>query len=342
MRAVVVEQFGQPPRVQEVGEPACPDDGVVVAVEATGLCRSDWHAWQGHDDGVRLPHVLGHELAGTVVEVGAEVTSWAPGDRVTTPFVLACGRCTPCRRGEAQVCARQEQPGFTRWGSWAERVALPRAETNLVAVPPGVPADVACGLGCRVATAYRAVAQVAQVEAGECVVVIGCGGVGLSAVMVAVALGARVVAVDPAPASRGLAEDLGAVAVEPAGLAEGLREVAPDGADVSLDCLGAPATLAASMACVRPRGRHVQVGLLGPDSSPAVDMARVVAQELRLLGSHGLAASSYPDLLALVADGTLDPGRLVRDHVDLDEAARRVVDLDRPGGGAGGMTVIHP
>ncbi len=333
-----MEQFGRPPRVVAVDEPVCPTDGVVVEVGATGLCRSDWHAWAGHDAGVRLPHVLGHELAGTIVEVGAGVGSWEVGDRVTTPFVLACGDCATCRSGDAQVCERQEQPGFTMWGSWAERVALPRAEVNLVRVPDGVTDEVACSLGCRFATAYRAVVQVAEVEAGETVVVHGCGGVGLSAVMIAVALGARVVAVDVAEASLAVATRLGAEAVHGRDVASWAAT-----AEVSLDCLGSRETLAASIACLRPRGRHVQVGLLGGDDAmPPVDLGRVVAQELRLLGSHGLSATSYPDLLAFVASGRVDPGLLVRDVVDLDEAAVRLVRLDRPGGGAGGLTVIRP
>lgn len=338
VRAVVVEQFGVEPQVREVAEPTCPEDGVVVEVGATGLCRSDWHAWIGHDDGVRLPHVLGHELAGTVVEVGAGVRSWVVGDRVTTPFVLACGRCGTCRAGEAQVCERQEQPGFTIWGSWAERVALPRAEINLVRVPDGLSDEVACSLGCRFATAYRAVRQVAETQAGETVVVHGCGGVGLSAVMVALALGARVLAVDVASDSLDLAARLGAEPVH-ARDADSLAA----GADVSLDCLGSRATLTASVACLRARGRHVQVGLLGgQDVDPPVDLGRVVALELRLLGSHGLAAASYPELLTWVAEGGVDPGLLVRDVVDLEEAARRLLTIDRPGGGAGGVTVIRP
>ncbi len=343
MRAVLVERFGQPPRVADVPEPACPDDGVVVAVEATGLCRSDWHAWQGHDDGIVLPHVLGHELAGIVVEVGPGAAGFAVGDRVTTPFVLACGDCAACARGDQQVCARQLQPGFTQWGSWAERVALPRAEVNLVPLPAAVGADVACGLGCRFATAYRAVLEVGRVRADETVVVHGCGGVGLAAVMVAVAEGARVVAVDPSAASRALAAGLGATATTPGGLAATLAGLAPDGADLSLDCRGSRDVVAASLACLRPRGRHVQVGLLGgADAVPPVDLGLVVARELQVLGSHGLSAASYPALLARVVDETYAPQRLLRDVVDLEEAVRRLVALDTAGAGAGGVTVIRP
>ena len=332
-RAVVVRAFGTPPELVEVPDPACPPDGVVLAVEATGLCRSDWHGWMGHDPGIELPHVPGHELAGTVVEVGSSVARWQAGDRVTTPFVLACGRCRACARGDGQVCEDQLQPGFTQWGSFADLVALPRADLNLVRVPDEVGTEVAAGLGCRFATAYRAVAHVARVQAGETVVVHGCGGVGLSAVMVAVALGAQVLAVDPDPASLALAVELGA-APAPDGLTD---------ADVTIDAYGSPANLAAGIAALRPRGRHVQVGLLGgPDASPRVDMGRVLGQELQLLGSHGMPASAYPEMLARVADGTLDPGRLLRDRIGLAEAGPRLAALGRPGAGAGGMTVIRP
>ncbi len=342
MRAVMVHELGRLPVVETVPDPACPRDGVVVAVEATGLCRSDWHGWVGHEPDIVLPHVPGHELAGTVVEVGPEVTGWAVGDRVTTPFVLACGRCRACARGDQQVCERQLQPGFTQWGSFAELVALPRADVNLVRVPDDVPSEVAAGLGCRFATAYRAVVQVAQVRAGESVVVHGCGGVGLSAVMVAVARGARVYAVDVADDSLALAASLGANAVHARDVAA-LPGLTDGGADVSLDALGSTGTFLGSLASLRPRGRHVQVGLLlGADAAPAVPMGRVVAQELQLLGSHGMSAASYPELLALVAEGHLDPGRLLRDRIGLAQAPERLAALDQPGAGVGGITVILP
>jgi alcohol dehydrogenase len=219
-------------------------------------------------------------------------------------------------------------------------VALPRAEVNLVRVPDEVGADVAAGLGCRFATAYRAVAHVARVRAGESVVVHGCGGVGLSAVMVAVALGARVLAVDVSPASLGLAARLGAVPVPDV---SALPDLTDGGADVSIDAFGSRTTLAASVACLRPRGRHVQVGLLGgEDEHPAVDMGRVVGRELQLLGSHGMAASDYPEMLALVADGTLAPEKLLHDRIGLDRAGPRLAALGQPGAGAGGVTVIRP
>ncbi|MFC5380040.1 alcohol dehydrogenase catalytic domain-containing protein [Aquipuribacter nitratireducens] len=347
MRAVVVESFGVQPVVRDVDAPAPPPGGVVVAVEATGLCRSDWHAWAGHDPDVVLPHVPGHELAGTVAAVGDGVDGVAVGDRVTAPFVLACGSCAPCRAGEQQVCARQEQPGFTYWGSFAERVAVPRAAVNLVRLPDDVSTDAAALLGCRYATAFRTLVHVARLQAGETLAVHGCGGVGLAAVQVAVAGGARVVAVDPSPAARDLARSLGAErTVDPTGLAwtevaSAVRDSAGGPVDVSVDALGSEATCAASLAGLRPRGRHVQVGLLPAVlGDPAVPLRLVVGGELQLLGSHGMPAHAYPGLLALVAAGRLDPERAVTRTVDLDGAAAALAAMgDAPGSG---VTLVRP
>lgn len=209
MRAVVFDQIRGRTAIREAPEPVAPEDGVVVEVRATGMCRSDWHAWAGHEE-ITLPHVPGHELAGTVVETGSAVTGWAPGDRVTVPFVCGCGRCRWCRAGDAQVCPDQHQPGFTHWGSFAERVALHGADTNLVAIPEEVNYATAAALGCRFATAYRAVQERARARAGEWVTVIGVGGVGLSAVMIARALGCRVIAVDRNTEALDAASRLGA------------------------------------------------------------------------------------------------------------------------------------
>lgn len=210
MRAVVFEKFGERAEVREVPDPAPAPHGVVVRVEATGLCRSDWHGWMGHDPDIRLPHVPGHELAGVVEAVGADVQDRRPGDRVTVPFVCACGTCASCAAGDHQVCERQTQPGFTHWGSFAEYVALDHAAVNLVDVPDELSFATAAGLGCRFATAFRAVVAQGRVAAGEWVAVHGCGGVGLSAVMIAAASGARVVAVDVSPAALDLARTFGA------------------------------------------------------------------------------------------------------------------------------------
>ncbi|CAL9530845.1 zinc-dependent alcohol dehydrogenase family protein [Streptomyces sp. enrichment culture] len=345
MRAVVFERYGEPAEVRQVPDPEPAGHGVVVRVEATGLCRSDWHGWQGHDPGIALPHVPGHELAGVVEATGDRVTRWQPGDRVTVPFVCACGTCDACAAGDQQVCERQTQPGFTHWGSFAQYVALDHADVNLVAVPGDMSFATAASLGCRFATAYRAVVQQGRLAAGEWVAVHGCGGVGLSAVMIAAASGARVVAVDVAPGALEMARRFGAETCLDASSvddpAEAVRDLTGGGAHLSLDALGSPATCAASVNGLRRRGRHVQVGLLpSATGTTPVPMARAVALELELLGSHGMAAHAYPPMLDLVRTGRLRPDLLVTRTIGLDAAPAALAAMDTAPGA--GVTVIAP
>ena len=330
------DEFGGPLTVREVADPVPAPSGVVVRVGATGVCRSDWHGWQGHDPGIVLPHVPGHELAGTIVATGSDVRRWRAGDRVTVPFVCACGVCAQCAAGDHQVCAQQTQPGFTHWGSFASLVALDAADVNLVRLPDDLSFAVAASLGCRYATSYRAVVQQGRVRPGEWLAVHGCGGVGLSAVQVAVAAGARVVAVDVSAGALALAGELGAEhLVDGTGdVAAAVRELTGGGAHVSLDALGSAATCAQSVLCLRPRGRHVQVGLL--PERPVVPMDRVIALELELYGSHGMAAHAYPELLGLVAEGRLRPDLLIRREIGLDDAAEALATV----GAVAGITVV--
>jgi D-arabinose 1-dehydrogenase-like Zn-dependent alcohol dehydrogenase len=343
VRAVVVDAVRAEPRVREVADPTAPDGGVVVRVAATGMCRSDWHAWAGHDD-IAFPHVPGHELAGVVVEVGTGVHRWSVGDRVTVPFVCGCGRCEWCLAGDAQVCPDQQQPGFTHWGSFAELVALHAADTNLVAVPEKVDFATAASLGCRFATAYRALVARARVTEGEWVAVVGVGGVGLSSVMVAHALGARVVAVDRNAEALAAAAALGA---EHTLLADGVDVPAAvtgltgGGSHVAVDAVGSEETCADAILSLRRRGRHVQVGLLPPvDGHPRIPMARVIGWELDMLGSHGMAAVDYPEMLTLIERGLLAPQRLVERTIGLEEAATLLPRFDRAT--VAGMTMVDP
>jgi D-arabinose 1-dehydrogenase-like Zn-dependent alcohol dehydrogenase len=344
MRAVVYSGYGMMPVLSQVPDPACPDDGVVVAVGATGVCRSDWHAWKGHEP-VPLPHVPGHEMAGTVVQAGPAVTGWRAGDRVTVPFACGCGACEYCLAGAAQVCPQQTQPGFTRPGSFADLMAIEAADSNLVALPEAVSFVTGACLGCRFATAFRAVTTHGRLTAGSWLAVHGCGGVGLSAVMIAAALGGRVIAVDIAAAALDLAVDLGAELVIDASLdadpAATITAVTGGGAQISIDALGSAATAMNSVRCLRRRGRHVQVGLLtGAESRPPIPMDLVISAELEIYGSHGMPARDYPAMLALVADQTLRPERLVGRQISLDQAPAALAEMDRQAATAG-MTVIE-
>jgi len=344
VKAVVYDRFGGPLRIASVPAPATAPDGVVLHVRASGVCRSDWHGWLGHDpDIARFPHVPGHEFAGVVEEAGHDVARWKSGDRVTAPFVCGCGTCPECLSGNPQVCERQTQPGFTHWGSFAEFVSVRNADLNLVRLPEAVDFVTAASLGCRYATSFRAVMAQGALAPGEWVAVHGCGGVGLSAVQIARAAGARVVGLDVDEGALALARSLGAEAVVNAGISAdvpgAVREATGGGAHLSIDALGSAKTCADSILCLRRRGRHVQVGLLvGEEYRPRIPMERVVSWELRLLGSHGMQAAKYGELLDWIVAGRLDPMRIVGRRISLEEAPAELARMGR--GGAAGIAVI--
>ncbi|HNT75240.1 MAG TPA: zinc-dependent alcohol dehydrogenase family protein [Anaerolineae bacterium] len=332
MKAVLYEAFAAPPTLQTVPDPTPAPDGVVVRVEANGICRSDWHGWMGHDSDVRLPHVPGHELAGVVEAIGPEVHRWRVGDRVTVPFAVGCGRCPQCLSGHPHICDDYFQPGFTAWGSFAQYVALPHADVNLVRLPDALDFVAAASLGCRFITSFRAVVAQGHTAPGEWVAVHGCGGVGLSAVMIAHALGARVVGVDIKDETLAFAREIGADAVlnartEPH-LIERLHDLTGGGAHVSLDALGSATTCRNSVLSLRKRGRHVQVGLMVADYKDAlIPMNLVIAKELEILGSHGMPAHAYPPMLDMITAGRLDPKRLIRKTVMLEESIAELMAM---------------
>lgn len=343
MKAVLYEAFNQRPKLVTLPDPAPEPHGVVLQVQATGVCRSDWHGWVGHDADIVLPHVPGHELAGTVVAVGREVQRWRVGDRVTVPFVGGCGSCPECHAGHQQVCHQQFQPGFTHWGSFAQLVSIHRADLNLVRLPDEMAFATAASLGCRFITSFRAVVDQGKVAAGQWVAVHGCGGVGLSAIMIAGSLGANVVAVDIDEAKLALARELGAAATVNARTAadvpEAVRELTQGGAHVSLDALGHSQTCFNSILSLRRRGKHVQVGLmLAEHANAPVPMSRIVAHELEVLGSHGMQAHRYGVMMPMIAAGKLRPERLVGREISLGESIDALMAMDRFQGT--GVTVV--
>lgn len=334
MKAVVYETFSAPPQIRNVPDPTPEAHGVVVKVMATGVCRSDWHGWVGHDPDIQLPHVPGHELAGIVEAVGKDVKKWKIGDRVTVPFVGGCGTCSECHSGNHQVCDRQFQPGFTHWGSFAQYVALHQADINLVALPETLDFATAASLGCRFVTSFRAVVDQGRTSTGQWVAVHGCGGVGLSAVMIANAVGANVVAIDISEEKLNLARTLGAVATvnaaKVANVAEAVIEMTQGGAHVSLDALGHPNTCFNSISNLRKRGKHVQVGLmLAENSTPAIPMSKVIAHELEILGSHGMQAYRYDAMLTMMQSGKLAPEKLIGKTINLEQSIDALMNMDK-------------
>lgn len=334
MKAAVYEKFQGSLSVQNVKDPAPARHGVVIRVGATGLCLSDWHGWMGHDPDITLPHVPGHELAGIVEATGKDVMNFSPGDRVTVPFVCGCGSCEQCRSGNHQVCDHQSQPGFTHWGSFAEYVAIDYADTNLVMLPPEIEDRTAATLGCRFITSYRAIVDQGQVRGGQYVAVHGCGGVGLSAIMIASALGAQVIAVDIRDETLELAREMGAMATinatQTKDVIDEIKTLSHGGAHISMDALGSQETCFNSIAGLRKRGRHIQVGLMtGDHQYPKIPMDKVIAGELEIIGSHGMQAHKYPELLSLIKSGKLSPQKMIERSISLEEATTALTRMDR-------------
>ena len=354
MRAAVYRSFSGPIAIETMPRPTTPADGVVIQVMATGVCRSDWHGYKGHDGDVArhgLPFVPGHEVSGVVVSAGRDVTRFGAGDRVAVPFILSCGGCRACAlRRRPTVCERQEQPGFTMLGSFAEFLALPRADRNLSLIPPGVSFVEAAALGCRFTTAYRAVVQQgglteesASGEDGvESVAVCGCGGLGLSCVMIAAAHGAKqIIAVDVSDEALEKATEVGAtdtINARRANVTERVMDITNGGACLTIDAAGFKATCENAIHCARPGGRMIQVGLPLGNQRPVVPMGMIAGKELEIVGSHGCAAEDMPDILSLVQSGRLDPKKLIEKEVSLEDGAQALMDMDH--GSPVGMVMI--
>ncbi|SFR49808.1 alcohol dehydrogenase [Robiginitalea myxolifaciens] len=344
MKAVVYEAYKGKLQVNVVPDPEPPAHGVVLKIKATGLCLSDWHGWQGHDPDIVLPHVPGHELAGEIVALGSEVKNFKLGDRVTVPFVGGCGSCYQCHSGNQQVCDNQSQPGFTHWGSFAEYMALNQADLNLVKLPDNINFETAAILGCRFITSFRAVVKQGNLKGGEFVAVHGCGGVGLSAIMIANAVGAQVIAVDINDKTLALAKELGAIAVvnskNSGDIVGEIKDLTQGGAHVSLDALGHQETCFNSIANLRKRGKHIQVGLMaGAHKYPQIPMDRVIADELEILGSHGMQAHKYKEIFEMIAAGKLSPQRLLEKTVSLEDSVHILPKMNEFK--SSGVTVIN-
>ncbi|NAS13261.1 zinc-dependent alcohol dehydrogenase family protein [Poritiphilus flavus] len=333
MRAAIYEKFGGSIKIDQVPDPEPSAHGVVIKVMASGLCLSDWHGWMGHDPDIELPHVPGHELAGIVIAKGKSVKKWAAGQRVTVPFVGGCGHCRYCNSGNQQVCDNQFQPGFTAWGSFAEYVAIDYADENLVLLPGNLDFTAAASLGCRFITAYRAIKHQGKLLAGQYVAVHGCGGVGLSAIQIAAALGGRVIAVDISDEKCMLAKELGAafsLNANSVNVPEAIREISRGGVDLSIDALGHTDTCLNSILSLKKRGKHVQVGLMtGEHNHPAIPMPLVIANELEILGSHGMQAHKYPEMFELVKTAGIDLNGMLTRTIGLDEVPESLSNLNR-------------
>jgi D-arabinose 1-dehydrogenase-like Zn-dependent alcohol dehydrogenase len=323
MKAMVMEEVGKPMVVKDWPQPKCPADGAIVRVEASGICRSDWHLWQGDWGWIgftpKLPTILGHEFAGVIEEIGKDVKTLKPGTRVVVPLAQGCGVCEDCRTGHSNHCLGPGMGGYARYG------VLSHADFNCAPLPDEIDFVEASSMGCRYVTAFHGILDQGQVKADETVVVYGCGGVGLSAVQIASALGARVIAVDLDDRKLELAKKAGATEVINGKKSDPIKSVMDlthGGADVSVDALGIAATCRNAVLSLRKRGRHVQIGLTtqGEKGEVALPIDQIVFKELQITGSLAIQSFRYPALLSMVERGRLKPRVLITETIPLEEA----------------------
>lgn len=332
MRAAVLREYNAPLSLEDVAEPDCPKDGVVLKVMACGVCRSDWHGWTGEHPRVKPGQIGGHEYCGEVVEAGPLATHKL-GDKLIAPFILACGTCPSCQTGDQNTCPNQRLPGFLEPGAFAEYVAVP-FDHNLTYLPQTLSPTVAAGLGCRVTTAWHALTGRAALQPGEWLAVHGTGGVGLSALLLGIAMGARVVVVDIVEEKLIHAKGLGAeAAVNATGgdVAAQIKEITGGGAHVSVEALGLPITTNASIECLRPLGRHVQVGMpVGHTATMEINMSAVYQGNLALYGTRGMPPWKYPSLLALITSGRIDMSPLIAREIGLSGTSQELAAFNGP------------
>lgn len=332
MRAAVLTSYRAPLEISTEPDPDCPADGVVLRVLACGICRSDWHSWTGADPDVNLPHIPGHEYCGEVVAVGARVSRWRKGDRVIAPFILACGTCPACAAGQQTTCPTQVIPGFTHPGAFAQYVAVPHGDANLARLPEGMDPALAASLGCRVTTAWHALTGRAALQAGEWLAVFGGGGVGLSAMLLGRAIGARTVVVDVVEEKLAFARRLGADATFNASTTDApaaIRALTGGGAHVAIEALGIADTTVGALTCLRKLGRMVQVGMpAGRHTQMSLPMDAVYGGQLAIFGTRGMPAWRYPSLLNLIEAGRVDLAPLVTRKVALSQVSAELALFD--------------
>ncbi|GAB3683482.1 zinc-dependent alcohol dehydrogenase family protein [Salinarchaeum chitinilyticum] len=341
MRAAVLEEHGEPLSVQEVDYPEPGPDQVVVETEACGICRSDWHAWRGDWEWMGISpspgQILGHEPAGVVSSVGGDVETLSEGDRVTVPFHLGDGTCPYCQNGHSNVCETSMPLGFldAAPGAFAEAFPVREADFNATKLPEGVAFEEMAALGCRFMTAYHGLVDRAEIRPGDSVAIHGCGGVGLSAVHIADALGAVPIAVDVQDEKLDRARELGAAATVNGAEVDnvpGEVQIANDGqgVDVAVDALGIQETCSNAVKSLGKTGTHVQIGLTEGDTGGELSLPvdQMTLQEIDFHGSYGMPLVRYDELFRLIERGTLEPQKIIGETLSLDEAPQTLASMD--------------
>jgi D-arabinose 1-dehydrogenase-like Zn-dependent alcohol dehydrogenase len=322
MKALVLEGIQQL-AIHDLQIPPLAALGVLVRVQANGVCRSDWHAWVG-DIPRAYPITLGHEMAGIVEEVAPGVTQFKKGDRVVVPFNGSDGTCPYCQKGMSHLCDNALIPGRNYSGGYAEYVSVPLADRNLVHLPQEISFIEGAALGCRFMTSFHALVDRAEIQPGEWVVVMGCGGVGLSAINIASALGCRAIGVDINPENLALAKKMGAEHVinsRDVKVIDAVMEITKTGAHVSVDALGISQTCIDGIMSLRKGGRHIQIGVTTKAEAGYIRIPTdlFIYKELKMLGSLGMATHRFDSMLPMIVNKQLTPGKLVSGEISLSE-----------------------
>jgi S-(hydroxymethyl)mycothiol dehydrogenase len=350
-RGIVYAEPGAPPAVEEIALDPPGAGEVQVRVEACGVCHSDLHVVETAGWGMRFPILLGHEGAGVVEEVGADVTSVAPGDRVVIAWRAPCGdACPACRRGDPRRCSNNLRARrrlhrasdgalltpMLRCGSFADRVVI--HEACAVKVPEELPVEQACLLACGFSTGAGAALWATPVREGSTVAVIGCGGVGLAVVQGARLGGAeRIVAVDVLPEKLELALELGATdAVAADGSVEAVKELTDGGVDFAFSAIGAPAGLVDAVRMCAYAGTATLVGIPPPGRTLDVDVeADLFGPKVAIAVTHGgdtIPQEDFPFLARAALDGRLDLDRFVTKEIPLEDVPQALEALHSPTG----------
>ena len=331
MKAAVYRAYNDSIEIERVVDPVVTETGAIIEVKATGICRSDWHGWKGHDPDIQLPHVPGHEFSGVVKEIGNEIALFQLGDRVTAPFCCGCAICPQCMKGNQHICDNHFQPGFTDWGSFAQYVHIKNADFNLIKLPSSIDFASAAGLGCRFITAFHGIVNQGKVDNSMFVAIHGCGGVGLSATMIASVYGAKVIAIDINEKNLQKAKSFGAeytINATREEVVNRVREITNGGANLSMDALGSRETSTNSINCLAKKGKHIQVGILGSENNILISTADLIAKEIEIIGSHGMPIANYDIIFDLIASKKIDPALLIDRTVKLENVHQEMLKMD--------------
>ncbi|MFL5735253.1 MAG: alcohol dehydrogenase catalytic domain-containing protein [Chloroflexia bacterium] len=329
-------------QLQDISVPTIGDGDVLIRVRAAGICHTDVHYRTGDSPVRPLPRTLGHEVAGVVERVGRQVTTVREGHRVCVHYVLSCGRCRYCMAGQEQFCVEGSMIGRYVDGGYAEYLAVP--ERNAVPLPAEIPFEHGAILMCSSVTSLHALRK-ARLQGGESVAVFGIGGLGISAIQLARALGAlEVYGVDINAPKLGLAEKYGAVPVDAGSVdpvAEIMRLTQGRGVDVALELIGLPLTMKQAVRSLAVMGRAVVAGIT--DRPLEVDTYReLLGREAEIIGTNDHLLSELPLLLELTRCGKLDLSEAVTATVPLDAGAINAAMDELEHYGSSVRTVIVP